>query len=156
MLYDCKTRQNKAKLQPKGGKTCTIRLQKLTLKGGKLAAKVCTVHSNFFSCTPKNLYCIPKNFPKQHLYCKIAISTISHTLGLLISFLHTFSYFPIPSQLLAHCAVLSKSKGQLCCCHETFLKPVLLSVDLQANNSSKACIRHNKRSLCYKVVVKDT
>jgi hypothetical protein len=91
----------------------------------------------FFSCTPKNLYCTPK---KYHMYCKksicsakIAMSTFSHTLGILLSFWHTFKYFGILSQLLAHCAAdsskfrfRSKSRGRLCCCHETGLKPVLL------------------------------
>jgi hypothetical protein len=116
--------QNTAKLQPKGSKTHTIRWQKLTPKGGKLSA---TAHSIFFSCTPKNLKCTPK---KYHLFykksictAKIAISTFSYTLGILLSFWETFSYFPILSQLLAHCADLSKSEGQLCCCHETGLKP---------------------------------
>jgi len=57
---------------------------------------------------------------------KIAISTFSHTLGIFISFWNTFSYFGMLSQLLAHCADLSKSEGQLCCCHETSPKPFLL------------------------------
>jgi len=34
---------------------------------------------------------------------------------------HTFS-------VLAHCADLSKSEGQLCSCHETGLKPVLVKI----------------------------
>jgi len=37
-----------AKVPPKGGKTCAIRQQKLTAKGGKLAAKVCTMRSFCF------------------------------------------------------------------------------------------------------------
>jgi len=110
-------------------------------------AKVCTACSNFFSYKPKNLYWAPKKYhlyfkkafvlQKKHLYCKksictakIAICTFYHTLGILLSFWHTFKYFCILSQLLAHCADLSKSEGQLCCCHETGLNPVLFFHDL--------------------------
>jgi hypothetical protein len=53
---------------------------------------------------------------------KIAISTFSHTSDIHLSIWHTLSYFPLLSQLLAHCSDLSKSEGQLCC-HETGLKP---------------------------------
>jgi len=59
------------------------------------------------------------------LYCKKAIRPFSNALCILLSFWHTFSYFPIISKLLAQCADLSKSEGQLCCCHEIGLKPVL-------------------------------
>ncbi len=55
----------------------------------------------------------------------------SHTLGILLSFWHTFKYFGILSQLLAHCADLSKSEGQLCCCHETGVKQFLFTLELR-------------------------
>jgi len=101
--------------------------------GGKLTAKVCTVclkiffpaHQKICPAHQKNIIC---NAKKNRIFTsKIAISTVSHTLGILLSFCHTFSYFCILSQLLAYCADLSKSEGQLCCCHKTGLKPVLLS-----------------------------
>ena len=86
-----------------------------------LVQKNCTAHH-------KNIICA----------AKIAISTFSHTLGILLSFWHTFKYFGILSQLLAHCADLSKSKGQLCCCHEAGLKPVLLSLKNSPSPGKKA------------------
>jgi len=65
------------------------------------------------------------------VFQKIAISKFSHTLGILFSFWHTFLYNPILSQLLAHWADFSKSEGQLCCCHETGLKPVFLLFEIE-------------------------
>jgi len=122
-----------AKLMPYGGKTRTISWQKLTPKGGKLAAKVCTVRSKLFFLHTKKFVLHTKKIAfvlQKNSICtaKIAISTLSHTLGILLSFWHTFSYFRILSQLLAHCEDLSKSEGQLCCCHETGLKPILYSL----------------------------
>ncbi len=109
-----------------------IRRQNLCHQAANLQ-KNCAACSKNFPCTPKNLYCTPK---KYHLYykksictAKIAISTFSPNLGILLSFWHTFKYFCILSQLLAHCADLSKSKEQLCCCHETGLKLVLFDHD---------------------------
>jgi len=112
-------RQNKSHKAAK----LALKVAKPTHKAAKLAAKVCTAHSKkFFLHTQKISY--------VHT-AKIAISTFSHTLGILLSFGHTFKYFGILSQLLAHCADLSKSEGQLCCCHENSLKPVLFVPGLQ-------------------------
>jgi len=50
-------------------------------------------HSNFFSCTPKKIFGIPK---KNHSYCKNSICTAK------IAIIHTFSGFGTLSELLAH------------------------------------------------------
>jgi len=84
-----------------------------------------TAHQKNIICTAKNSICTSK----------IAISIFSYTIGIFLSFGHTFSYFCILSQLLAHCADLSKSDGQLCCCHETGLKPGLVLVCISGRNS---------------------
>jgi hypothetical protein len=68
----------------------------------------------FVLCAQKKIFQHTKNISfalHKNSICtaKIAISTFSHTFGILFSFWHTFSYFPILSQLLAHCANLSKS-----------------------------------------------
>jgi hypothetical protein len=87
-----------------------IRRQNLLIRRQNLPAhqKICTAHQKNIIFTAKKCICT----------AKIVISTISHTLGILLSFWHTFKYFGILSQLLAHCADLGKSEGQLCCCHE--------------------------------------
>jgi len=80
---------------------CTA-LQKFNIRRQKFvlcAEKKFPAHQNCIICTAKN-----------SIYtAKIAISTFSHTFGILLSFSHTFSFFPILSQLLAHCANLSIS-----------------------------------------------
>jgi len=87
---------------------------------------------NMFSCKTLQKKFVLHTKKTSLLLQKIAFvlqkKQLAHFLmlyALLLSFWHTFSYFPILSKLLAHCAFLSKSEGQLCCCHETGLKPVL-------------------------------
>jgi len=87
-----------------------------------LCHKEAKTYAKRWQTCSKSLYCMLKNFfPAHQIICsahqkniictaKIASSTFSHTLGLLLSFWHTFSYFPKLSQLLAHCAYLSKSE----------------------------------------------
>ncbi len=110
--------KNTAKLLPKGDNTLAIRQQMFVLH-----YQIFFLHTKIFvQHTKKIIICTTKN---SICTAKIAISTFSRTLDILLSFWHTFSYFPILSQLLAHCADLSKSEGQLCCCHKTCLRPVL-------------------------------
>jgi len=73
-----------------GSKTCAIRLQKLTPKGSKLAAKVCTAYSKKFFLHTKKFVLHTKKISfvvQKNSICtaKIAISTFSHTLGILLS-----------------------------------------------------------------------
>ncbi len=91
---------------PKGGKTCATRRQKLMQKGSKLMAKVCSARSKFYHLYRR----------KQHLYCK---NSNQHIFSYFRHISQLLTHFPIISQLLAHCADLSKSEGLLCCCHET-------------------------------------
>jgi len=88
-------RQNKAKLLPNGGKTFAIRWQTFVLCTEIFFPphqNICTAHKKISFVLQKNSICI----------AKIAISKFSHSLGLLLSFWDTFSYFSILSQLLAH------------------------------------------------------
>jgi len=75
-----KTRQNysqkAAELMPKGVKLAT--------KVCTASSKICTAHQKKIIFTTKKIICT----------AKIAISTFYHTLGVLLSFWHTFSYFP--------------------------------------------------------------
>jgi len=78
----------------------------------KLLPKGTTTRSirqqNLHQTRSKSLYCsLKKKFPAHQKF---------------------LSYFCHTTQLLAHCADLSKSEGQLCCCHETGLKPVLFYI----------------------------
>ena len=59
---------------------------------------------------------------------KIVISTFSHTLGILLSFWHIFSYFRHTSQLLAHFLILSHTSSAFStlCRFEQIRKTILL------------------------------
>jgi len=119
-----------AKHSPQGGKTRTIKWQNSCHKAAKTYTKRWQTHCMLKKNFPAHQ---KKSFVQQkNSICtaKIAISTFSHTLVILLSFWHTSSYFHIFSQLLAHCADLRKSEGQLCCCHETGLKLVLFFREL--------------------------
>jgi hypothetical protein len=109
------------KQEPKGGKTRAIRRQKLLIRWqNSLIRWQNLLIRRQNSCHKaanlrKKLHCLLKIFfPAHQKICtahqksicaaEIAISTFYHTLVILLSFWHTFKYFCILSQLLAHCA----------------------------------------------------
>jgi len=65
----------------------------------------------------------------KSLYCTFKIFFSAHQKIAFVLQKEQLAHFLILSQLLAHCADLSKSEGQLCCCHETSLKPLLSNLD---------------------------